>query len=439
MKRLMKICGLVLLLTSCRSHRPDIPISGSPIRIQPVVTRVTGTYFDPNDRIGLTIATGSELYADNRELTYDGGSFSNTDLLWYNDVTKSCSLCAYYPYDPTGMPTLFSVPADQSGGGYAAADLLGSRRSNVLPSTTPAEMLFDHLLSKLRVEIDNRSDGRVVGVTLAGLVRTARIDWDELRAAADDTSTQTALIPHPVSEDQYEAIAVPQDAALRVLVETDDGKTHCHTLSRTTLQGGKIYTVHVTMTNIDIGCTLSGEISDWAPGSTIPEDMAPVPAETLTYGGETYRTERLSDGSLWLADNLRYNPGPASDLTTGASGARYPGSDLTDRASVIRYGLLYDGETARGVCPPGWSLPDEESLKALGSDLPADFLTATPALWQPSTGGYKAFTDRSIVWVGSADGYRLLTLDRSTQPPELYLETKSPAIAAPVRCVRKRE
>lgn len=438
MKHSVKIAGLVVLLTSCRSHTPDTPISGSPIRIQPLVTRVTGTYFDSDDRIGLTVTTGTETYADNRELTYDGESFSSTELLWYNDTTQPCALSAYYPYDPAGTPTLFTVPADQSAAGYTAADLLASRRSNVLPSITPTEMLFDHLMSKLRLEIDNRSDGEVTSVTLEGLLPTARIDWEELRAAADETSARIALIPHPTSEELYEAIAVPQSAALAVRIETNDGKTHRHTLTATTLQGGKIYTVKLTLTNIDIRCTLSGEINDWEPGETIPEETTPEETETITYGGETYRTVTLPDGSCWFAENLRYNPGPASDLTTGASSARYPGEGLTDTDSVTRYGLLYDGDTAQTVCPPDWTLPEESDFERLREVLPDDFLTPTPALW--STGGYKQYADRSNLWsrTSAGDGYRLLTVDYATTPPDLYVESKSRAIAAPVRCMKVR-
>lgn len=429
----MKIAVLALLLTSCRSHTPDTPISGSPIRIQPLVTRVTGTYFDSDDRIGLTVTTGTETYADNRELTYDGTSFSSTELLWYNDTTQPCALSAYYPYDPAGTPTLFTVPADQSAAGYAAADLLASRRSNVLPSTTPTEMLFDHLMSKLRLEIDNRSEGEVGSVTLEGLLPTARIDWEALRAAADETSAPIALIPHPVSEGIYEAIAVPQSAALAVRIETNDGKTHRHALTETTLQGGKLYTVKLTLTNIDIRCTLSGEINDWEPGETLPEET-----ETIAYAGDTYRTVTLPDGSCWFAENLRYNPGPASDLTTGASGARYPDDGLTDTDSVNRYGLLYDGDTAQTVCPPDWTLPEESDFERLREDMPEDFLTPTPALW--SAGGYRQYTDRSHLWsrTSAGDGYRLLTADYTTVPPDLYLESKSRSIAAPVRCVKKR-
>ena len=50
MKRLLSIC--LLTLTGCGTSTPDVPVGPGPVRILPMVTRVTGTNFDPEDRIG---------------------------------------------------------------------------------------------------------------------------------------------------------------------------------------------------------------------------------------------------------------------------------------------------------------------------------------------------------------------------------------------------
>ena len=48
--------------------------TGTPcVKIAPTIqTRVTGLHFDTGDRIGLSIAKGSETYAQNVPMTYDG-------------------------------------------------------------------------------------------------------------------------------------------------------------------------------------------------------------------------------------------------------------------------------------------------------------------------------------------------------------------------------
>ncbi len=153
----------------------------------------------------------------------------------------------------------------------------------------------------------------------------------------------------------------------------------------------------------------------------------------------SYRTVTLPDGSCWLAENLRYNPGPESDLDTGASGARYPDEGLSDAASVAKYGLLYDCATAGGVCPPGWSLPGLQDYEGLLKGLPEGFLIPTPALWQPATDGYKRFTDRSYFWssIPDGEGFKMIAVRLSMPLPEFAIETKNSKICAPVRCVKR--
>lgn len=86
-------------------------------------TRVTGLHFDTGDRIGLSIAKGSETYVQNVLMTYDGTAFTAADLLWYNDSNEKSTLTAYHPYSEQGMPAEFSVATDQTSGG-ASSDLL---------------------------------------------------------------------------------------------------------------------------------------------------------------------------------------------------------------------------------------------------------------------------------------------------------------------------
>lgn len=82
--------------------------TGTPcVKIAPTIqTRVTGLHFDTGDRIGLSIAKGSETYAQNVPMTYDGTAFTAADLLWYNDSNEKSTLTAYHPYSEQGMPAV---------------------------------------------------------------------------------------------------------------------------------------------------------------------------------------------------------------------------------------------------------------------------------------------------------------------------------------------
>lgn len=431
------------------------------LRIEAAITRVTGTMFDAGDEIGLTVqfAAGADAYAENRCLRYDGTVFSAADFVWYNDATQASTLTAYYPYTAAGVPTHFSVSAEQRGAGFAASDLLAATRNEVYPVKAPVPMLFDHLMSKVRLNLTNRSDGAVTDITLGGSVIEAAVDVAAKQATASGTAAAEISPREMETGTLYEAIVVPQTAALRVTVLTDDGKRHVHTLERTVLLSGKIYTVSLTLTNIELTGLLSGEVNDWTPGGTIGEAPSEPNTDpdagsdesTVSHEGVSYRTRRMADGRLWMAENLRYAPAGTPDP---ASGIYYPGETLTDDTSVARFGLLYTAAAARGgsfdpaaegmrgLCPAGWHLPTKaefETLKSAYDAFPADFLTGTPWIWNAATGKYQPTSDQCLLWsstAATADKSYYLTQEILDGSLVLSLTSRSAASALPLRCLK---
>ena len=168
-----------------------------------------------------------------------------------------------------------------------------------------------------------------------------------------------------------------------VTVLTSDGKTRSKTLTAAKLESGRRYDLSVVVTNIDISLSLSGEINDWQDGGSLGGDNGGGSGggeggdQTLSYEGETYRTTTIA-GRQWMAENLRFQPAGA----TIANGVWYP----RDGASVMAaQGLLYNYATAtggvaavadlplRGICPPGWHIPDTDELSALMGAASGDF------------------------------------------------------------------
>lgn len=400
---------LAFAATGCN----DKPERVSSVKIAPTIkTRVTGLHFDTGDCIGLTIVRPSGTFVENRMMSYDGSAFTSQGLLWYNDLNEKSTLTAYFPYSEAGVPNEFSVATDQTAG-CASSDLLGAVKREVTPGSAPVGMLFYHLMSQLSILVTNTSEASVSGITISGLVPTAEIDLSVPAAAAKPGAAAADIRAYAVTPDvAYRAVLVPQQAAVTVTVFTDDGKDRSKTISSTLLESGKRYDLSVEVTNIDISLSLSGDINDWQDGGSLDDKESENGGGTdvggdgtLEYDGETYRTATI-DGRVWMVENLRNAP---ADVSVG-NGLWYPAGGAE---SVASQGMLYNYEVAtqgaatrsgtrvRGICPPGWHLPDADELTSLlqSSEREEDFFCC---------GGFRIVSPTAGEKYGSPDkGYLL--------------------------------
>ena len=379
--------------------------TGTPcVKIAPTIqTRVTGLHFDTGDRIGLSIAKGSETYVQNVLMTYDGTAFTAADLLWYNDSNEKSTLTAYHPYSGQGMPAEFSVALDQTSGA-ASSDLLVAVKKDVTPTSAPVGMLFYHVMSQLTIVITNNSDASVTGVAVGGLVPTAVVDYTVPSAAAKGGAAASDVEAFEVTTGAaYRVILVPQQAALTVTVATDDGKSRSKTLSSAQLESGKRYDMSVVVTNIDIDVELSGEVVDWGDGGS------------LDGGGVDYPTATIG-GRVWMTRNLRYLPDGAQIGT----GIWYPcrGSEGSNDAQyVAERGLLYSfttalgstaaasGTSVRGICPPGWHVPTGAEIEQMIASPEYDAsLLRSAGMWNSETGRYLTETKGYLMSCTPQDG-----------------------------------
>lgn len=185
-------------------------------------TRVSALDFDRGDRIGLTIVRGSESYAENVAMTYDGTAFADGPL-WYAERQEPSTLTAYYPYSDAGAPSEFTVAADQRTG-CSSSDLLGAVARDVLPGEAPVNMVFRHLLSQLTVFVNVPAGEAVSGVALSGFSPTARVDFGSMEVSAVAVTGVREVLACEVQPGlAYRAVLVPQQADLTVTVSMADG------------------------------------------------------------------------------------------------------------------------------------------------------------------------------------------------------------------------
>jgi uncharacterized protein (TIGR02145 family) len=81
-----------------------------------------------------------------------------------------------------------------------------------------------------------------------------------------------------------------------------------------------------------------------------PVSQSPVPV-TKDYA-DAYKTIKMPNGKVWMAENVNYKTGKNACYQNNASICQ-------------KCGLLYDWETAKTVCPVGWHLPSDAEWTAL--------------------------------------------------------------------------
>lgn len=392
MRKILFMALAVLIAAGCAESEKGTLC----VKIAPAIrTRVTGLHFDTGDRIGLTISKGSDPYAENVPMTYDGTAFTASGLSWYNDLNEKSVLTAYYPYAEGGRPDEFTVSSDQTQGN-GPSDLLAAVKTDVTPVSAPVGMIFYHVMSQLTIVVSNSSSAVVTGVSVGGLVPTAEIDYSMPKAAAKSGVAAAEVKACEVKPGAtYRAILVPQQAALTVTVTTDDGRSHTKTLSSAQLESGRRYDMSVLVTNEEIQISLSGDIGDWEDGGSLDGSGGGDDgddSQTLSYGGVTYRTTTVGE-TVWMAENLRYVPDEA--LLT--KGIWYP--DGNEDAEYVReHGMLYSftvalggaqvvsGAPVRGICPEGWHVPYIDELQTLAAGPDCGFTLA--GMWNSVSKNY---------------------------------------------------
>lgn len=389
------MASVFMVLACTESSLEKGNLTGGAIRISPLLTRVTDVDFEDGDQIGLSIQKGAEMYSENVLMTYSGNVFSSS-LVWYPETEVTSDFIAYYPYDEAGMPSSFSVESDQSSG-ISVSDLVVAVKKDVKPSSEPVLMTFKHLLSKIILNITNETGSEISAVFLAGSKLTADLSLvNQLVTVSQDAPMEDIKAMPIEAGSRYALIVIPQEAAFTLSVSTADSKVYTQELESVSLKQGGQYTITAKLTEASgLQIKIAGEVEGWTDEGEIgPGTGGTDPSEgEIEYAGETYRTVTLSNGSVWMAEPLRYIPSGmvvSSDPADNNAHIWYPYKNdgagnaiaVTDEAAIKSNGYLYDFyaafggteitadnyknfEGTQGICPDGWHIPTRAELFAL--------------------------------------------------------------------------
>ena len=420
MKRYFSIALAALAIAACQQPvQPDL--TPGKVQVEPVITKATEVNFEAGDQIGFTMTkvNGTEAYADNAALTFDGTVFSG-DLKWYADAYSEADVYAYYPYNANGTPTAYFVVEDQTDG-IAKADLMAAVKKGVLPTPNAITMVFKHLMTKLVINIDNQSGAEVTGVEIGGCRLVTGLDISEMALTkyTDIVIEAEPLIKayEATAGKVWQAIVIPDKAKLEIIVNLSNGKKITQPLAEMTLKSGGQYSINARLIQDNMIVSASGEIENWTDEGEIGFDgegtTEELPVEFteyegyFVYDGVEYKTVKLADGNTWMAENLRFIPRGrtvSSDPVEDA-GIWYPAANadkVADPALAETLGLLYDAATAfgveeitadnagtfegcQGICPAGWHIPTVAEMTGLVGHSSNSALVNTSAPYYDAT------------------------------------------------------
>ena len=393
------LCGACGKGDADRTDRPSA--AGLPIRVEPVITRATETDFENGDAIGLTVSRESGVYATNEKLVFDGTSFGGS-LVWYAEGADVASLSAYSPWQESGVPTSFTVQADQTAG-TSSSDFLAASKTGVIPSANAVAMVFQHRLTRLVIKVQNNTGKTITGITVGGARLAAKLSED-FTATVDPSAAVTPVKACNAAEKTWHAILPPQTVSLSVKVESELSLPVQY-LAEAQLQGGKQYSVGIVVNPDGLKVTLSGAIDNWEDGGELEPGGNPPASDfeehldqnKFIYHGTTYKVVKMKDGKWWMAQNLAYLPEgktASADLNAVTAGifapirinaAQTAAEFTTDAAVVASNGYLYQAEAAfglevgaltsiaaaealegaQGLCPTGWHIPTLADIQGL--------------------------------------------------------------------------
>ena len=121
--------------------------------------------------------------------------------------------------------------------------------------------------------------------------------------------------------------------------------------------------------------------------------------------GQVYKTVKLKDGKIWMAQNLNFDVG---------EGCWYYDNDPKNGE---KYGRLYTWEAAQKACPPGWHVPSDEEWWEMAS-----YYGKAISFIKTRTGSDGKAAFKALIRGGSSGFNALLGGQRNSDGDFKYLE-----------------
>ena len=220
--------------------------------------------FASGDAIKVYAWTGSSTalpstYVVSSTNTYNGTTWTATPQMLWQDGTTAHHFVGIYPMREI-TDTDYSLEED--------GDLMFAVTTDVVPSADPVSLEFEHLMAKLRVNLNfrNQWDTTPTVTSVKAMAQTAAtIAWYPAATVTATGDTEAQALTATTANTTYETLMVPQECKKVSIVI--DGKTYSYNGS-ITLTSGKVSTLNLNIGRDEL--ILEGiTVKPWTDGMTV--------------------------------------------------------------------------------------------------------------------------------------------------------------------------
>lgn len=286
---------------------PSSPASDNLFQIEAVpagdFTKATDTAFEEGDALSVSVFKGTlmEYWIGNGKFTKTANGFvADKDYYWY-EGTDVCTIVGFYPYASYTAESIlseginFCVKSDQSThAGYTASDLMVSLSNNVAPTTDKVTLTFNHLLSKVVVDVKNETSSEIANVYFDGVQAyySYSLLGSSIEGGAGTIKAGQLATPSEGYTNSFALIIPPQVVAPTLAITTVDGKEYKRPASEAIDFGsGKVRHLTATITEESVYIEFDAIVNDWSADEDV-EFKDPVDDGNDDNNGNTGEEEK---------------------------------------------------------------------------------------------------------------------------------------------------
>ena len=310
--RLFALLASLFAIGACE-NLPELPQNGVndfsdiPLNINAVpagdFTRATDTAFETGDAISvfgykgdLSSGFNVQTWLTNGKFTKGANGFTSAETHYWYSGEEMGHIIGLYPYSDSytaeeflANGVSFYVKSDQSThAGYTASDLMYAVANNVTPTANEVVLEFNHVLSKLVVDIDNQSSASIKDVYVSGVFGGASYSMLGGYTIGDSGSIKAGKLANASQgyTDSYTLIIPPQQEIPNIAIITTTNKQYTFSVNEPIeFNSGKERHLKVTITEDNVSTEIDATIRDWSadedvefsdsnnPGDNTPEYM----------------------------------------------------------------------------------------------------------------------------------------------------------------------